>query len=192
MFKDAGWHTLSFGKTFDLRTSSFNLSQEWICDGIYSWSEPAMYCDASTWASDLKLAGGQSHAVIPDEAEAHTADAIITAAAVAQLGNASLPSPWLVAVGLHRPHLPLIVPQRFVDLYPPGSVGLPTTQFAPSGMPNASTECSGTYASDPSGGCEAGHGSFELWQQYSYNSSAAAEKKWDGWTGEVCVLAPIV
>jgi iduronate 2-sulfatase len=43
MFKEAGWRTLSFGKTFDLRTSSFNLSAEWICDGPCSWSQPPSY-----------------------------------------------------------------------------------------------------------------------------------------------------
>ena len=61
MFRRAGWHTVSFGKVFDLRTSSYNQSAEWICDGPFSWSEvrvlsssdctgpmPALYCQART------------------------------------------------------------------------------------------------------------------------------------------------
>ena len=58
MFKDAGWWTTSVGKTFDLRTSSFNHSREWICDGPYSWSEPTKWCDTELWSSDAQLAKG--------------------------------------------------------------------------------------------------------------------------------------
>jgi hypothetical protein len=47
-------------------------------------------------------------------------------------------------------------------------------------MPNASSECSGTYSNDPkTTGCKAGLSSFELWQQYSYNATTKA--KWAGW-----------
>jgi iduronate 2-sulfatase len=118
MFKERGWTTLSFGKVFDLRTSSFNQSSEWICDGPYSWSEPPQLCGTSTWVGDSKLARGLSHRLLDTGEEAQVSDVVIAAAAVARLGSTELRAPWFVAVGLHRPHLPFIVPKRHLDLYP--------------------------------------------------------------------------
>ena len=42
--------------------------------------------------------------------------------------------PWFLAVGFHLPHLPDLVPERFVGLYP-DPVGLPDDQEPPLGMP---------------------------------------------------------
>ena len=235
MFKDAGWWTSSVGKTFDLRTSSFNNSREWICDGSYSWSEPTKWCDTELWSSDAQLAKGggknvQSHLLLDAASEAKHSDVRIAAGAIARLNvsigalagrispplhaalsrattreqrrgggggepsplkpsspSAPLPSPWLLAVGFHRPHLPLLVPARHLDLYPTGSVPLPAdprARYAPLNMPDASSECSGTFSNtSPNGshGCVGGDSSFELWQQYTYNESI----QWGGWTGAV-------
>ena len=49
--------------------------------------------------------------------------------------------PWFVAVGFHLPHLPDLVPQRYVDLYP--QVGLPDNDFAPDHMPTVAWSHSG-------------------------------------------------
>ena len=35
------------------------MSDEWICDGPYSWSEPAKFCGTSLWTSDAKIARGR-------------------------------------------------------------------------------------------------------------------------------------
>ena len=171
-FKEAGWHTLSFGKTFDLRTSSFNMSSEFICDGIFSWSEPPVYCGTTQWTKDGKMGGGHSHAVLSAAEEANSSDVTISNAAIARL-NGTLPQPWFVAVGLHRPHLPFIVPQRMLDLYPHGASPTPV-MAPPTNMPAASTECSGGKR------CMPGHGSFELWEQYTFNATQPAWNRWDG------------
>ena len=42
-------------------------------------------------------------------------------------------TPWFCAVGFHLPHLPELVPRRYVDRY--DDTGLPDNQFAPVGMP---------------------------------------------------------
>ena len=103
MFKERGWHAVSFGKTFDLRTSG-NKSDAWICDGAYSWSEPAVFCGTTTWARDTKLAARQSHALLDEADEARVGDRMILDAALAKLNGSSasgpLPTdrPWLVAV----------------------------------------------------------------------------------------------
>eukprot|EP01047_Picozoa_sp_COSAG01_P071604 COSAG01_NODE_11160_length_1991_cov_1.678986_2_plen_321_part_00 len=177
MFKDHGWTTLSFGKVFDLRTSSYNDSAAWICDGPYSWSEPAQLCGTSTWTEDSKLGDGQSHKLLYAAQEALMSDVVIGNAAIARLKSAELRAPWFVAVGVHRPHLPFIVPKRHLDLYPLASVPMlnVTDRSFPLGMPSVASECAGTFRNDISGGCIADHGSFELWQQYDggFPTSAA-------------------
>jgi choline-sulfatase len=53
-------------------------------------------------------------------------DETIRDAAVAWLRQvASQERPWMLFVGFVAPHFPLIAPQRFVDLYPPGKMPLP-------------------------------------------------------------------
>lgn len=59
------------------------------------------------------------------EAEIPLADQQLADKAVETLGilrNRSITNdqapPWFVAVGFHLPHIPDIVPQRFLDLYP--------------------------------------------------------------------------
>lgn len=91
----------------------------------------------------------------------------------------------LQAVGVHRPHLPLLVPQRFVDLYPPKAMPpLPVgSHNFPEGMPAAASECAGGYKHDPTGGCVANESSFELWEQYAYNISSSSSSRFAGWTG---------
>ena len=208
MFKEHGWTTLSYGKVFDLRTSSHNQTAEWICDGSYSWSEPPQLCGTTTWVEDAKLSRGQSHRVLDPEEESLVSDVVITNAAISRLKDGSLRAPWFVAVGVHRPHLPFIVPQRHLDLYPLSAVSLPDMpdRSFPIGMPSVASECAGTYQSDPGGGCLANHGSFELWQQYlgGFNASRSniGEKRftpthssmvgaappragWGGWNGAV-------
>ena len=47
-FREHGYHTLSIGKVFDLRTSSSSATDRaLICDGPFSWSEPTAYCDSA-------------------------------------------------------------------------------------------------------------------------------------------------
>ena len=134
----------------------------------------------------------------------------IANAAIARLNQSDghpLPKPWFLAVGLHRPHLPFIVPKKFLDLYPPQSIDLPANRYFPGHMPTVASECAGTYKSDKGGGCLANHGSFELWQQYgggfnttthphtndqNYHNPGHLEQKpnyhtpggWDGWIGQ--------
>lgn len=43
--------------------------------------------------------------------------------------------PFFLAVGFHKPHLPFIVPERFLDMYPTSSVELAPNPYAPEGMP---------------------------------------------------------
>ena len=60
---------------------------------------------------------------------------------------ASRSAPWFCAVGFHLPHLPELVPERFVNLYPEEEVLLPDNQFAPAGMPAVAWSNSGELRS---------------------------------------------
>ena len=44
--------------------------------------------------------------------------------------------PFFMAIGFYRPHLPFVVPERFIDFYPSVNIKLPTNMFAPLNMPN--------------------------------------------------------
>ncbi|ELU07221.1 hypothetical protein CAPTEDRAFT_18188 [Capitella teleta] len=51
-----------------------------------------------------------------------------------QLTNAS--KPFFLAVGFHKPHLPFIFPEEFLDLYPAKEIRLPDNPYAPTEMPS--------------------------------------------------------
>ena len=42
-----------------------------------------------------------------------------------QRASAPADKPWLLMVGFVAPHMPLVVPQRFLDMYPPEKIALP-------------------------------------------------------------------
>ena len=44
--------------------------------------------------------------------------------------------PFFLAVGFHKPHLPLLAPEEFFDLYPLENISLPKNDYAPVGMPD--------------------------------------------------------
>ncbi|KAH3705274.1 iduronate 2-sulfatase-like [Dreissena polymorpha] len=51
-------------------------------------------------------------------------------------GGAYEGSPFFVAVGFHRPHLPFVFPESFMQYYPNNSIRLPDNEYAPDGMPD--------------------------------------------------------
>ncbi len=52
-------------------------------------------------------------------------------------------SPFFLAVGFHKPHLPFIAPKKYFDLYPPESIKLPDNYHAPKDCPPAALHNSG-------------------------------------------------
>ena len=42
---------------------------------------------------------------------------------------------FFLAVGFHKPHLPFVFPEAYLDLYPPADISLPSNPYAPSAMP---------------------------------------------------------
>lgn len=118
LFKEhGGYDTVSFGKTFDLRTSG-----DKACDWPYSWSEAPVDCSIA--GSDLKKHGCDnlvhaSHGLYVEDKEqcGDLIDVGIATKANAWLKNRfsgteiqpEQQRPFFLAVGFHRPHLPWIV-----------------------------------------------------------------------------------
>ena len=51
--------------------------------------------------------------------------------------------PWFVAVGFHKPHLPFVFPDTFLEKYPAESIQLPPNPYAPVGMPEVAWQSYG-------------------------------------------------
>eukprot|EP00037_Helgoeca_nana_P016342 m.153861 g.153861 ORF g.153861 m.153861 type:complete len:698 (+) comp23475_c0_seq2:76-2169(+) len=109
-------------------------------------------CSAAPGYNTTCPGGGMGHRETPSyatvnaslEAEVPLMDDQIATQAVKTLGilKGRPDTPWFVGVGFHLPHLPDLVPQRFVDLYP-NPVDLPDNQFAPNHMPLVAWSSSG-------------------------------------------------
>jgi len=99
-----------------------------------SWTEPYFLPDKSYWQ---KRSDDSWLSVNETEAEKHPLpDTQSAAAAVEQLKKFSeSKTPFFLAVGLHKPHLPFQFPSRFLNLYPLESVKLPVNPYAPANMP---------------------------------------------------------
>jgi iduronate 2-sulfatase len=45
--------------------------------------------------------------------------------------------PFFLALGVHKPHLPFYIPERFLDYYPEEEIDLPYNPYVPTDMPDA-------------------------------------------------------
>ena len=71
-----------------------------------------------------------------DSADNGLTDGKIADRAVQLLGDyKQKSSPFFLAVGFHKPHLPFIAPKKYFELYPPESIKLPTNNHAPKDCP---------------------------------------------------------
>ena len=69
-------------------------------------------------------------------------------------GGKSGAAPFFLAWGIHKPHLPFLFPEEYLDLYPEDSISLPNNPYVPEGMPDIAysnwnelrtfEDCSGT------------------------------------------------
>ncbi|KAK4287859.1 hypothetical protein Pmani_039085 [Petrolisthes manimaculis] len=143
-FKEHGYHTASAGKIFHPGIVS-NHSD----DQPYSWSEEPFHPPTQTHKQDPVCLGpdGSLHTSIycPVQVEEQPGGSLpdieTTQFAVSwlqqraeQLKEAS--EPFFLAVGYHKPHIPLKFPSQFLDLYPISSVPLAPNRHKPQGLPS--------------------------------------------------------
>ena len=113
-FKAQGYFTAGIGKI--THTPEFLKSIRWdvVTDPQH---EPELY--EKTNARVLRTRPDEAH---PDG---------ITARLVARLMEEHRDGPFFIGAGFHRPHLPLIAPQKYFDLYPLDQITVPTGTTPP-------------------------------------------------------------
>lgn len=133
LFINEGYRTWGIGKVFHPGKESGGNQTDWP-----SWTEEPFYGE-DWWASnESSPAYDQSWYSISEAEEqaVSTQDGQLLDYALDVLTNVTGDDdPWFVAVGFHKPHLSLTVPQRFFDLYPNDTIELASNSYAPGGMP---------------------------------------------------------
>ncbi|KAL4231270.1 hypothetical protein ACF0H5_008850 [Mactra antiquata] len=139
-FKNNGYFTASVGKVFHPGKSS-----NYTDDYPYSWSVPAYHPSTQKYkmakvcpGSDGKLHMNLVCPVDVDKMPEHTLpDIQSTQYAVNVLKNMSMnrQQPFFLAVGYHKPHIPLKYPKQYLDLYPLDKVPPVPNPTYPSKLP---------------------------------------------------------
>lgn len=138
-FKENGYVTMSVGKVFHPGISS-NHSD----DSPYSWSVPPYHPSSEKYENTKTCRGpdGELHANllcpvdVVDVPEGTLPDMQSTEQAIQLLGKMkTLASPFFLAVGYHKPHIPFRYPKEFQKLYPLENVSLAPDPQVPAGLP---------------------------------------------------------
>ena len=130
MLRQNGWRTVSYGKIYHVGEANGEFREGWLDTGK-SWDEAKMF--RATGAGQKILEGrnltggklkwcewGMTAGTDDEQPDGQTA-----AHAIAAMEKLSAEGkPWMVAAGFHRPHDPFLVPKKYFDLYPAGSLHL--------------------------------------------------------------------
>lgn len=155
-FKKHGYHTQSFGKIFH---GGLVIRQKW--NDPVSWSVPAWfnepryyYTEAgirtarevfakSTGATGAEIDDWVNHFVLGPSVEApEVEDDVLQDGQIAVRGIRALreisknpDKPFFLALGFLKPHLPVIAPKKYWDMYPPEKVRVARNRGAPMNSP---------------------------------------------------------
>ncbi|KAM5128918.1 iduronate 2-sulfatase isoform 1-T2 [Callospermophilus lateralis] len=138
-FKENGYLTMSVGKVFHPGISS-NHSD----DSPYSWSFPPYHPSSEKYENTKTCRGqdGKLHANllcpvdIVDVPEGTLPDKQSTEQAIRLLEKMkTTSSPFFLAVGYHKPHIPFRYPKEFQKLYPLENITLAPDPQVPDGLP---------------------------------------------------------
>jgi iduronate 2-sulfatase len=143
LFKDNGWYTARVSKIYHMRVPGDITNGVDGPDHAASWTE-RFNCQAPEWMSEGEhihltneklnfdpdkhygLGFGGAFYVVKGSDPAGTAQADVKAAAKAvELLEAHRDEPFFLAVGLVRPHVPLVAPKQYFKPYPSGQMDLP-------------------------------------------------------------------
>ncbi|REJ67207.1 MAG: iduronate sulfatase [Planctomycetota bacterium] len=130
-FKRHGYYTLSNGKVFHHAEDS--------ADG---WSEPAFRVSGVRWYADEKYqqlheqTGRGPAYEIADLDDGELPDGHVLKKSLADLARlAEREEPFFLAVGFFKPHLPLVAPRRYWELYDREEIELPANYHPPEDAP---------------------------------------------------------
>ena len=143
-FKDNGYFTLSNGKVFHHRD-----------DSETGWSEPAWRNKATSYRLEAsrsvqgrknskgKKLRGPAYESSDTEDDQH-GDGMTADKAIKDLQRlAKQDSPFFLAVGFNKPHLPFVAPKKYWDLYDRGTITLPLNYNVPKDAPKEAIHTSG-------------------------------------------------
>jgi uncharacterized sulfatase len=124
MLRQHGWHAASYGKIYHLGGGA-----AWLDSGK-SWDESETFqaTPAGRKGAVRNLTGGKlkwcSVGAMEgaDDDQPDGQNALHAIAAIEKQTAAG--KPWFIGAGFHRPHDPFLVPKKYFDLYPPGSLKL--------------------------------------------------------------------
>lgn len=154
LFKQSGYHTESMGKVFHVGHGSDDDTASWSVpshkDKVIEYLSPestggkptreeALFyeipVEGNVWDFAATLARGAAWESpdVPDDAYADGRIAKRAAKRLAELKSSA--SPFFLAVGFARPHLPFSVPKRYWDMYDPATLPMPTFERLPEGTP---------------------------------------------------------
>ncbi len=167
-FKNNGWHTEGLGKILHVGHGNHEDAASW---SVPHWQaksigyalpennpkgrltrEEALFDNQS--AANLPRGAAYESAEVPDEAYG---DGKIAAEAIRRLqaAKAKPETPFFLAVGFVKPHLPFCAPKKYWDLYDRTAFSLPKLRTAPEGAPDYAPQYGGElrqYAGIPEKG----------------------------------------
>jgi iduronate 2-sulfatase len=137
-FKNAGYRTEGLGKIFHVGHGNI--------DDAQSWSVPSWRPKAATYAQPTSEQGSKNGKNGPRGAAFEAgnvdddfyADGMVAAEAIRRLESAknTPETPFLLAVGFIRPHLPFASPKKYWDLYDRNAFFVAKNKSAPEGAPS--------------------------------------------------------
>jgi len=130
-FQENGYTSIGMGKIFHPGAGSNN-------DDPISWSEPyyhapnkALYNIANSWKAIQS--GRESNYPLPDQQLAENAEQTISRLAPDALSGST---PFFLAVGFYKPHLPFVFPERYLSFYPVANISVADNQYVPNDFPD--------------------------------------------------------
>lgn len=165
LFRQSGYSTESIGKVFHVGHGTFDDKVSWSVpsrkDKVIEYLDPASTGGEATREEVLfnevpfegpvfEAAAKQARGAawespdVPDDAYADGRTAARTSQRLAELKSSS--SPFFLAVGFARPHLPFSVPKRYWDMYDPAKLPMPDFERLPDGAPEFAGKVKGEIA----------------------------------------------
>ena len=149
-FKTHGYRTISLGKVFhQLRDSIEGWSEEpWRprVKGHYARPEnQRLHTENGKKETKPTRGPAVESADVPDN---RYGDGLVAERAVSRLQELSAEeSPFFLAVGFYKPHLPFVAPKRYWDLYAEEDIEVPDNYFPPSNAPDGAVHTFGELRS---------------------------------------------
>ncbi|MEO1523887.1 MAG: sulfatase [Planctomycetota bacterium] len=145
-FKTHGYQTISLGKVFHDPKDNSNgwTNKPWRPRGIPKYHRPEnlrLHNERATLGQKPHRGPAWESAAVEDEAYA---DGAIATKAIEELRRLEKgETPFFLAVGFLKPHLPFVAPKKYWDMYDANSLRGPTHYFVPKNAPEESIHTSG-------------------------------------------------